>query len=315
MLNAENLSALISQGESETLEFKERLPPENIISAILTAFANTKGGTLIIGVGDDGEIIGLTKDEATLSHNRLNRVGRSLLPGPFDSGTTSLNGRWLVYITVEEAPQHLSPIITSTGEDYVRTGTEVDIRSGGDVQTKGIPEVTSLDEDDEDGAQVGTKIDVRAAGDVKTKKPPTKTYIAFVAMSFRQEEEPALVDYYRAMERATLKTKLSVRLTRIDLIEGDYEISQKLMDEIDNADIVITDFTLRPSNVYFELGYARGRRKRIIQIARKDTVLEFDIRNWRTIFYRNATELEERLSQALDTACVELAETRLRDGA
>lgn len=134
-------------------------------------------------------------------------------------------------------------------------------------------------------------------------------------MSFRQEEEPALVDYYRAMERATLKTKLSVKLSRIDLVEGDYEISQKLMDEIDKADIVITDFTLRPSNVYFELGYARGRRNRIIQIARKDTVLEFDIRNWRTIFYRNATELEERLSQALDTACVELAETRLRDGA
>ena len=281
MLDAENLSALISQGESETLEFKEKLPPENIISAILTAFANTKGGTLIIGIGDKGQIIGLTKDEARLSHQRLSRVARSLLPEPFDSGITSVNGRWLVYITVEEAPKHLSPVITSTGEDYVRVGTKVDTRAGGDVQTKRLP---------------------------------TKTYTAFVAMSFRQEEEPALVDYYRAMERATLKTKHSVKLTRIDLVEADYEISQKLMDEIDKADIVITDFTLSPSNVYFELGYARGRRKRIIQTARKDTALEFDIRNWRTIFYRNATELEEKLAQALDTACAEFAETHRRGG-
>lgn len=68
MLDSTKLSALISEGESETLEFKQKLPPENVISAILAAFANTKGGTLIIGVGDKGEIIGLSKDEATVSY-------------------------------------------------------------------------------------------------------------------------------------------------------------------------------------------------------------------------------------------------------
>jgi hypothetical protein len=81
------------------------------------------------------------------------------------------------------------------------------------------------------------------------------------------------------MERATSKTKLSVKLTRIDLVEDNYEISQKLMDEMDKADIVITDFTLRPSNVYFELGDARGRRKRIIQTLGKILYFEFHIRN------------------------------------
>jgi hypothetical protein len=47
--------------------------------------------------------------------------------------------------------------------------------------------------------------------------------------------------------------------------------------------------------VYFELGYARGKNCRVIQTARKGTMLEFDIRNWRTLFYRNATELEQKL--------------------
>jgi hypothetical protein len=32
-----------------------------------------------------------------------------------------------------------------------------------------------------------------------------KEIVAFVAMSFREEEEPALVDYFRAMERVLLK--------------------------------------------------------------------------------------------------------------
>jgi hypothetical protein len=299
-----NLLALISKGESETLEFKEKLPPENIVSRILTAFANTKGGTLIIGVGDKGEIIGLSKKEASLTYQRLNSVAQSLLPQPFDSGTTTVNSKWLVFITVEQAPKHLSPILTSTGDDYVRDGTKEDVRSGGDVQTKGGSAKTGKDYV-RDGIKEATRRG--GGGDDRSKGLSAKTYIAFVAMSFRQEEEPALVDYYRAMERATKKTKLPVKLTRIDLVEGDYEISQKLMDDIDKADIVIADFTLRPSNVYFELGYARGRRKRIIQIARKDTALEFDIRNWRTVFYRNATELEEKIIQALDTACAELA--------
>lgn len=57
-----------------------------------------------------------------------------------------------------------------------------------------------------------------------------------------------------------------------------------------------------PRNVYFELGYARGKGKVTIQLARRDTTLEFDVRNWRTSFYKNATELEEICLRALIAA-------------
>ena len=60
------------------------------------------------------------------------------------------------------------------------------------------------------------------------------------------------------------------------------------MNEIDLAEIVLADFTLNSRNVYVELGYARSARKRIIQTARKGTVLEFDVRQWRTSLYRSA---------------------------
>ena len=131
---------------------------------------------------------------------------------------------------------------------------------------------------------------------------PSKNIIAFVAMSFRNEEEPALEDYFRAMQRAAQRTELPIELARIDLQEGDYEISQKIMSEIEKADIAIVDFTLNAQNVYFEIGFARGIRKRVIQCARKGTTLEFDVRNWRTVFYRNATELEEKLITELKAA-------------
>ena len=104
------------------------------------------------------------------------------------------------------------------------------------------------------------------------------------------------------MNRAVSQTKLPMQLCRIDLAEGDYEISQKVLDEIANCEIILADLTLSPRNVYFELGYGRGLGKRVIQVARKGVQLEFDVRNWKTLFYRNATELEEKLVPELIAA-------------
>ncbi|MEQ8573732.1 MAG: ATP-binding protein, partial [Fulvivirga sp.] len=48
----QELKRLVSQGESETLEFKRKVAhPEKIVKEIV-AFANTKGGKLLIGVSD-----------------------------------------------------------------------------------------------------------------------------------------------------------------------------------------------------------------------------------------------------------------------
>ncbi len=53
------LRSLVSLGENETLEFKRKVAhPEKIIKEIV-AFANTKGGRLLIGVDDNGKIPGL----------------------------------------------------------------------------------------------------------------------------------------------------------------------------------------------------------------------------------------------------------------
>ncbi len=57
------IKRLVAQGETEFLEFKTKANhPEKIIREII-AFANTKGGRLLIGVNDDGSINGL-KDAA-----------------------------------------------------------------------------------------------------------------------------------------------------------------------------------------------------------------------------------------------------------
>lgn len=73
----ESVPELIARGESDRLEFKssarynlhtgtrdEKI--EAVIAKTVAAFANADGGTLLIGVADDGEILGLADDLAIM---------------------------------------------------------------------------------------------------------------------------------------------------------------------------------------------------------------------------------------------------------
>jgi predicted HTH transcriptional regulator len=53
------LSRLVSLGEGSHLEFKLRVPRPQRIAKEIIAFANTRGGQLLLGVDDDGTIAGL----------------------------------------------------------------------------------------------------------------------------------------------------------------------------------------------------------------------------------------------------------------
>lgn len=57
------IQKLVKRGETETVEFKAKANhPEKIVKEIV-AFANTRGGKLLIGVSDKGKISGLTAAE------------------------------------------------------------------------------------------------------------------------------------------------------------------------------------------------------------------------------------------------------------
>jgi len=57
------IQSLILQGEGEQLDFKYQVANASKIAKTLVAFANTKGGTLLIGVKDNGNIVGVSSEE------------------------------------------------------------------------------------------------------------------------------------------------------------------------------------------------------------------------------------------------------------
>jgi predicted HTH transcriptional regulator len=57
------LKERIAQGESQTLEFKFELNSARRISATISAFSNADGGTILVGVKDNGALAGIRLDE------------------------------------------------------------------------------------------------------------------------------------------------------------------------------------------------------------------------------------------------------------
>lgn len=58
-----HIRSLIESGESQTLDFKFEISDSKKIAKTFVAFANTDGGTLLIGVKDNGSIAGVRSEE------------------------------------------------------------------------------------------------------------------------------------------------------------------------------------------------------------------------------------------------------------
>lgn len=62
-LHQEELAKMISLGENKHQDFKYVISDSRKIARSLSAFANTGGGSLLIGVKDNGKVVGISSDE------------------------------------------------------------------------------------------------------------------------------------------------------------------------------------------------------------------------------------------------------------
>jgi len=113
----EDLKILISKGESETLEFKSSFNQETIVS--LSAFTNTKGGVVILGVSDKKEISGVVINEETLQ-NWTNEIKTKTYPSILpDAEIFEIDNKVIVSLSVKEYP--IKPVSVK-GKYYKRKG-------------------------------------------------------------------------------------------------------------------------------------------------------------------------------------------------
>ncbi|MBN2742441.1 MAG: putative DNA binding domain-containing protein [Marinilabiliaceae bacterium] len=120
------LTEQIDKGESKTLELKERLPKNEHIAKTVTAFANTSGGKMIIGVNDNRQIIGINDNELfNLQDKIASIISDNCTPG-INPEIYSVNIKGKLVLVIEVVRGNLKPyFIKSQGKadgTYVRIG-------------------------------------------------------------------------------------------------------------------------------------------------------------------------------------------------
>ena len=97
-----NIKEIIRSGETETVEFKESF--SDTVIETLTAFANTSGGTVFVGVADDGSIKGVSVSKEIIPRwlNEIKtKTSSAIVPG-IDIKKTG--GKTVVCFKVPEYP-------------------------------------------------------------------------------------------------------------------------------------------------------------------------------------------------------------------
>jgi len=103
------VSSIILQPESDSLEYKAVLPPSKTIAQVICSFANTNGGLLILGVSEIGglKISGLSEDfrATSMTHKAIDL----LFPKPLvDYGYVQQDGKKLFAISVAKSQLQVS---------------------------------------------------------------------------------------------------------------------------------------------------------------------------------------------------------------
>jgi ATP-dependent DNA helicase RecG len=116
-MNLDILRNMIRQGESGRLEFKRSFQNDAIQSVV--AFANSEGGSVVVGVDNNGAPFGTTFGRETLP-KILNKIAGATEPTVVpDVQLMDLDGKAVCVITVSEYP--LKPVSTR-GRCYRRVG-------------------------------------------------------------------------------------------------------------------------------------------------------------------------------------------------
>ena len=119
------IAILIAEGEHQQLDFKFEVSDSKKIARTLSAFANTDGGRLLIGVKDNGNIAGIQGDEeyymieaASQLYTRPNI--------PFTATRWEINGKVVleVYIAPSMNKPHFAPDKDEKYKAYIRVGDE-----------------------------------------------------------------------------------------------------------------------------------------------------------------------------------------------
>lgn len=99
------LHNLIRLGEDSTRQFKVDVRNAESLAAEMVAFSNSEGGTIYIGVADDGAMPGLTVQDVARINQLISNAASQLVRSPLTVQTENValeNGRLVIVLRVPQ---------------------------------------------------------------------------------------------------------------------------------------------------------------------------------------------------------------------
>ena len=185
-----DIQALIAEGESELLEFKTSFGKETMEA--LSAFANNKGGTVLIGVNNKGKILGVQIMQETIQQ-WINQIKSSTAPSIIPDAEI-LEWQKKKVVILQMAPYPVKPI-SFRGKYYIRKHASNHLMSLEEIANEHLKTVNMS----WDFMQQEAKAESLAKRRLKLKRPANRP-----AMMLRYWSRPAVC-----------LPRLTVRLSRM----------------------------------------------------------------------------------------------------
>lgn len=119
------LLELIAEGEHQQLDFKFEVSDSKKIARTLSAFANTDGGTLLIGVKDNGNIAGIRSEEEYYMLEAASEL-YCRPKVPFTAKEWNIDGKVVLEVRIASGPEkpYRSPGKNDEYGAYIRVADE-----------------------------------------------------------------------------------------------------------------------------------------------------------------------------------------------
>ncbi len=124
-MDTKALIAQIALGEDSTRQFKVDVKNADSLASEMAAFANTNGGTIFIGVADDGSTPGLSGQDVARINQLISNGASQLVRSPLAVQTENValeNGRIVILLTVPKGID--KPYFDKNGVIWLKAGAD-----------------------------------------------------------------------------------------------------------------------------------------------------------------------------------------------